>query len=54
MIAHWKGIIEEIQFGENIKETFIFITRFPKKHHLGPQNDSGSEKLLKIVNYENY
>ena len=27
--------------------------RFPKKHHLGPQNSSGSlgpEKLLKIVN----
>jgi hypothetical protein len=30
--------------------------RFLKKHHLGPQNGSGSsrpEKLLKIVNYQN-
>jgi len=29
------------------------FSRFPKKHYLGPQNDSGSsrlEKLPKIVN----
>jgi hypothetical protein len=26
---------------------------FPKKHCLGPQNGSRSEKLLKIVNYQN-
>jgi hypothetical protein len=31
MIARWKGIIEEIHFGENIKGTFIFIPIFPKK-----------------------
>jgi hypothetical protein len=38
--------------GENIKGTSIF-SHFPKKHRLGPQNGSGSEKLLKIVNYQN-
>jgi hypothetical protein len=30
MIAHWKGIIEEIHFGGNIKGTSIFLPIFPK------------------------
>jgi hypothetical protein len=30
MIAHWKGIIEEINFGGNIKGTFILLPVFPK------------------------
>jgi hypothetical protein len=53
MIARWKGIVEEIHFGGNIKVTSIFLPIFLKKHRLGPQNGSGSEKLLKIVNYQN-
>jgi hypothetical protein len=43
MIARWKGIIEEIHFRYNMEGTSIFQTFFPKKHHLGPQNGSGSE-----------
>jgi hypothetical protein len=30
MIARWKGIIEEINFGGNIEGTSIFLTIFPK------------------------
>jgi hypothetical protein len=47
MIDHWKGIVEEIHFGGNIEVTCIFLTILPKNLRLGPQNDSGSEKLLK-------
>jgi hypothetical protein len=35
----------------------MFLPVSPKKRPLGPQNDSGSsgpEKLLKIVNYQNF
>ena len=53
MIARWKFIVEEIHFRKNMEGNFIFFTVFQKTHHLGPQNDSGSEKLLKIVNYQN-
>ena len=28
MIAHWKGIVEEIHFGGNIKGTYIFLPIF--------------------------
>jgi hypothetical protein len=54
MIAHWKGIIEDIHFGGSNKGTYIYLPIFPKKHRLGPQNDFGSEKLLKLVNYQNF
>jgi hypothetical protein len=30
MIAHWKGIIEEIHFGGHIEGTSMFLTFFPK------------------------
>jgi hypothetical protein len=30
MIAHWKGIVEEIHFGGNIEGTSIFLPIFPK------------------------
>jgi len=53
MIAHWKGIFEEIHFGGNIEGISIFLTIFPKKIILGNQNGSRSEKLLKIVNCQN-
>jgi hypothetical protein len=36
-----------------ISTWIIEIHHFPKKHRLGPQNSSGSEKMLKIVNYQN-
>jgi hypothetical protein len=55
MIAHWKDLSEDYnictKFHDEILQTH------PKKHRLGPQNGSGSsgpEKLLKIVNYQNY
>ena len=46
VIAHWKGIIEEIHFGG-------LRTSISKNLHLGPQNGPGSENLLKIVNCQN-
>jgi hypothetical protein len=52
MIACWKSIVEEIHFMGNIEVNSLF-PHCPKKHHLGPQNGSRSEKLLKIVNYQN-
>jgi hypothetical protein len=57
MIAHWKGIIEEIHFRKNIEGTSILKIFFPKKHHLGPQNCSEvktakNSKLPKLP--ENY
>ena len=42
MIAHWKGIVEWINFMHNIKGNSILKTFFPKKHRLGPQNGHGS------------
>jgi hypothetical protein len=53
MIAHWKGSVEEIHFGGNMEVYSILLPVFPKKHRLGPQNGSGSETMLKIVNYQN-
>jgi hypothetical protein len=40
-------------FWGKYQRKFHISPRFPKKHRLGPQNGSGSEKLLKIVNYQN-
>jgi hypothetical protein len=37
MIAHWKGIVEEIHFGGNIKE-LPYCSLFSQKRRLGPQN----------------
>jgi hypothetical protein len=58
MIAHWKGIIEEIPFVGNIEGTSIFLPFFAKnivnyENCQEPQNGSRNEKLLKIVNYQN-
>jgi hypothetical protein len=38
MIAHWKGIIEEIHFGGSIMPLAIIENLYPKNLHLGPQN----------------
>jgi hypothetical protein len=43
MIAHWKGIIEEIHFGGSIIPLKLSLrSSIPKKLHLGPQNGPGS------------
>jgi hypothetical protein len=50
MIAHWKGIVEEIHFGGNIEGSSLFpLPIFPKKHRLGPQNGSGSFRTRKTA-----
>jgi hypothetical protein len=44
VIAHWKGIIEEIHFGGSIMPSYIIENLYlEKKLHLGPQNGPGSE-----------
>jgi hypothetical protein len=43
MIAHWKGIVEEIHFGGSIMPSFMAL----EKIHLGPQNAKNS-KLPKL------
>ena len=53
MIAHWKGIVEEIHFGGSKCLRLSLRTSISKKIHLGPQNGPGSENLLKIVNCQN-
>jgi hypothetical protein len=42
MIAHLKGIIEEINFGGSIMPLYIIEKLDPKNLHLGPQNGPGS------------
>ena len=42
MIAHWKGIIEDIHFGGSIMPLDIIEELDPKNLHLGPQNGPGS------------
>ena len=53
-IANYKDLSEHYNFGKiNISPWTHVTPKFPKKHHLGPQNGSGTsgpEKLLKIVN----
>ena len=54
MIARWKDLSEKYNFWpEQHDLRSMLLHRFPKKHRLGPQNGSGSKKLLKIVNYQN-
>ena len=55
MIHHYKYLSEEYNFHHEypFRNGMIFArSAMPKKHHLGPQNGSGSlglEKMLKIV-----
>jgi hypothetical protein len=42
MIAHWKGIIEEIHFWGSIMASVIIEKLDLKNIHLGPQNGPGS------------
>jgi hypothetical protein len=53
MIARWKGINEEINFGDQEGYFLNFEVYYYEKPHLGPQNGPESlatEKMLKIVN----
>ena len=57
MIAHWKGIIEEINFGGNIKGTSIFLPIFPKTSFRASKwpwklKNAKNSKLPKLL--ENY
>ena len=38
VIAHWKGIIEEINLGGTIIPLTIIANIYPENLHLGPQN----------------
>jgi hypothetical protein len=38
MIAHWKGIIKEINLGDQSEPLAIIENLIPKNLHLGPQN----------------
>ena len=42
VIARWKGIVEEINFGGSIFLLLSLRTLISKKLHLGPQNGPGS------------
>ena len=43
MIAHWKGIIEEINFGGSIMPSYIIKEFDTENLPLGPQNGLGSK-----------
>jgi hypothetical protein len=49
MIAHWKGIVKEIHFVGKHKWNVSISPHFPKKHRLGPQNNSESFTTRKTV-----
>jgi hypothetical protein len=53
MIAHWKGIIEEIHFGGSIMPFYIIENLYPKKSSFRPSKWPWKLKLLKIVNCQN-
>jgi hypothetical protein len=53
MIARWKGIDKEINFGAQLETLDINEVFYHEKICLGPQNGPeslGTKKLLKIVN----
>jgi hypothetical protein len=53
MIAHWKGIIEEIHFGGSIMPFSIFENIYPEKPSFRPSKWPWKLKLLKTVNCQN-
>jgi hypothetical protein len=53
MIAHWKGIIEEIHFGGSIMPLNVIENLYPKKPSFRPSKWPRKLKLLKIVNCQN-
>jgi hypothetical protein len=53
MIAHWKGIAEEIHFGGSIMHLAIIAKQDPEKPSFRPSKWPQKLKLLKIVNCQN-
>jgi hypothetical protein len=53
VIAHWKGIIEEIHFGESIISFIIIEEIYIEKPSFRPSKWPQKLKLLKIVNRQN-
>jgi hypothetical protein len=53
MIAFWKGVIEEINFGCSIMILNIIENLNPEKPSFGPSKWPQKLKLLKIVNCQN-
>ena len=57
MIARWEDLSEDYKNCQNFHDEIFSVVAYPKKRHLGPQNgsrSSGPEKMLKIVNYQNF
>jgi hypothetical protein len=53
VIARWKGIIEEIHFGDSIMPLAIIEELDPEKPSFRPSKWPRKLKLLKIVNCQN-
>jgi hypothetical protein len=53
VIAHWKGIIEEIHFGGSMTPSYIIEDIDPEKPSFGASKWPWKLKLLKIVNCQN-
>jgi hypothetical protein len=53
MIAHWKGITEEIHFGVSIMILAIIENLDPEKPSFRPSKWPWKLKMLKIVNCQN-
>jgi hypothetical protein len=53
VIAHWKGIVEEIHFGGSIMTSTIIEEIYPEKPSFRPSKWPRKLKLLKIVNCQN-
>ena len=53
MIAYWKGIVEEINFGGSIMPSNIIEEIYPEKPSFRPSKWPSKLKLLKIVNCQN-
>ena len=53
MIAHWKGIIEDIHFWGSIMASVIIEKLDPEKYSFRPSKWPRKLKLLKIVNCQN-
>ena len=53
MIAHWKGIIDEIHFWGSIIHFPIIEKIYPEKTLFSPSKGPWKLKLLKIVNCQN-
>jgi hypothetical protein len=54
MIAHWKGIIEEINFWGSIIPLDIIENIYPEKPSFVPSKCPQNLKLLKTVNCQNF